>query len=147
VRTAAPSWKILTIAIRALVHASGAALHSTDLTQFLASRTDGEAQLEAALSAIMASSELVRVGRRRLPSTRAATWMEAEKSLLRRAQNMTKRGDFQAVAVSRRRFERFPASRRVATGNARGKQVRDAVPAAGDTLWPSTMWCCCEAPR
>jgi ATP-dependent exoDNAse (exonuclease V) alpha subunit len=119
------------IAVRALAH-QRRSFSRADLHRFLASRTDGAAQLEAALCAILASSEL-------MPLDAAGTLytsrglVEAEKALLRRAQNMTKRGEFQAVAVFAAELDDFMcAARRL--WHERGKRVRDAVPAVENTL-------------
>ena len=81
-----------TIAIRALAR-QRRSFSSADLRQFLMSRTDGAAQLDAALSKIMACPELVAL----TPADGGPTQymshdlMEAEKSLLRRADTMAKR--------------------------------------------------------
>jgi len=80
------------VAIRALAR-QRRSFSSAELRQFLASRTDGAAQLDAALSSILACSELVAL----IPPDGGPTQytshdlMEAEKSLLRRAQTLAKR--------------------------------------------------------
>jgi len=79
------------IAIRALAH-QRRSFTAVQLSQFLRSRTDGEAQHDAALSAVMASSELIVLG----PADGVAQYtsrdlLEAEKSLVRRARAMASR--------------------------------------------------------
>ncbi len=91
-----------TIAIRALVHQR----HSftlAELRQFLVSRTDGEAQQQAALSAIMASAELVALSRSddRPTQYTSRDLIEAEKSLLRRAHTLAARRSSAAASTPR----------------------------------------------
>ena len=80
------------VAIRMLAH-QRSIFTRDDLIGFLTSRTDGGAQLEAAVSAIMSCSELVALA----PAAGGASlftsrdMIEAEKSLLRRAQAMSAR--------------------------------------------------------
>jgi hypothetical protein len=119
------------IAIRALAH-QRRRFTRADLHRFLVSRTDGEAQLNAALSATMACSELVPLDAAGTVYT-SRDLMEAEKALLRRAQNMTKRGEFQAVAVLRGELDDFLQTAH-SYWNERGKQVRNAMPRAEDAL-------------
>jgi ATP-dependent exoDNAse (exonuclease V) alpha subunit len=123
-----------TIAIRALAR-QRRRFTPEDLRRFLASRTDGSAQLDAALSAIQASAELVAVnaGENGSPLYTSRDLLEAEKSLLRRAQNLTKRGDFQAVAVPGDELaEYMRAAHRYWI--ERGKKVREALPPASELL-------------
>jgi ATP-dependent exoDNAse (exonuclease V) alpha subunit len=123
-----------TIAIRALARQRHR-FSQADLRQFLTSRTDGEAQLEAALSTIMASAELVALnttaGGAAIYTSRDL--VEAEKALLRRAQNMTKRGDFRAFAVRGGELQDFLQSVRK-SWHERGRRVREAIPALGEAL-------------
>jgi AAA domain len=110
-----------------------------DLRQFLSTRTEGEAQFQAALASVMASSELVALtsegGAARYTSR---DLLEAQKSLLRRAGNLTKRGDFRAVAVREDELCEFLRSAH-AHCHERGKQLREAMPAPGETLSPEDM--------
>ena len=119
------------IAIRALVH-QRRCFTLADLTRFLASRTHGKTQLDAAFSAVMASSELVRFGAGDSLYT-SRDLLDAEKSLLRRAQNLTKRGDFQAVAKLDGELQDFLQATRI-YWEERGRRVRDAMPSSGDLL-------------
>jgi ATP-dependent exoDNAse (exonuclease V) alpha subunit len=123
-----------TIAIRALAR-QRRRFTPEDLRRFLTSRTDGEAQLEAALSCVLACAELVGLNAGQAGPTlyTSRDLLEAEKALLRRAQNMRKRGDFQAVAVPGGELSEFLEQAR-SQWHARGKQVRDAMPALGDAL-------------
>jgi ATP-dependent exoDNAse (exonuclease V) alpha subunit len=122
------------IAIRALAR-QRRRFTPEDLRRFLTPRTDGAAQLEAALSCVLACAELVALSAGQDGPTLYTSHdlLEAEKALLRRAQNMTKRGDFQAVAVPGGELSEFLEQAR-SQWHARGKQVRDAVPALGDAL-------------
>jgi ATP-dependent exoDNAse (exonuclease V) alpha subunit len=121
------------IAIRALAR-QRCRFTQADLERFLTSRTNGKAQLDAVISAVMASPELVA-----LEATGDATRytsrdsLDAEKSLARRAQNMNKRGDFHTVAVRGDELHDFLQAARSAW-TERGKQVLDAMPAPGDAL-------------
>jgi len=123
-----------TIAIRALAR-QRRSFTRADLDRFLTSRTDGKSQRDAALASIMASPELVMLhagdGGATLYMSRDL--LEAEKALLRRVQNMTKRGDFHAVAVTRAESHDFLQTARK-LWNERGKRVRDAIPAPGEGL-------------
>jgi len=120
-----------TIAIRAL--ARQRRFTQADLERYLSSRTNGAAQLDAVRAAVMASPELAALDAEGDTLYTSRDLLEAEKSLERRAQNMTKRGDFHAVAVPRGALNEFrQAARRFWTG--RGKQVREAMPAPGDAL-------------
>ena len=79
------------LAIRALAR-QRSVFTREDLVRFLTSRTGDAAQLEAALGSVLGSSELVSVARR----DDGAAWtsrdlIEAEKSLMRRAQTMAAR--------------------------------------------------------
>ena len=80
------------IAVRALAHQRRSFTHA-QLGQFLRSRTDGDAQHDAALSAILACSELIASsptdGRPAQYTSRDL--IEAEKSLMRRALTMATR--------------------------------------------------------
>jgi ATP-dependent exoDNAse (exonuclease V) alpha subunit len=123
-----------TIAIRALAR-QRRRFTSEDLSRFLTPRTDGQAQLNAALSGAFASAELVavNVGQQGPTLYTSRDLLEAEKALRRRAQNMMKRGDFQAVAVPGGELSEFlQKARKLWT--QRGKQVRDAMPSVGDPL-------------
>lgn len=106
-----------------------------DLRRFLTSRTDGESQLAEALSGVLACAELVALNAGPDGPTlyTSRDLLEAEKALLRRAQNMTKRGDFQAVAVPGGELREFLEQAR-SQWQARGKQIRDAMPALGNAL-------------
>lgn len=81
-----------TIAIRALAHQRHR-FTQEQLSHFLLSRTDGEAQQQAALSAIMACAELVALRHSGdLPAQYTSRdLIEAEKSLLRRAHTLAAR--------------------------------------------------------
>jgi len=123
-----------TIAIRALAR-QRRSFTSAELVQFLMSRTDGPAQQHAALSSIMASSELVALDVADGAPTQYTSrdLLEAERSLLRRADTMAKRGDFEAVALPcGERDEFLQAERRY--WNAQGKRVREAAPPPDDAL-------------
>jgi len=81
-----------TVALRALAH-QRSTFTEQDIIQFLMRRTDGAAQLEAALRAIMESNELVPLG---APDATPARFtsrdlLEAEKSLLKRVSTMSGR--------------------------------------------------------
>lgn len=78
-----------TVAIRMLVRQRNIFTQG-ELIRFLGSRTDGAAQLEAAVSAVMSSSELVPVGAGDGEPARFTSrdLIEAEKSLARRARAM-----------------------------------------------------------
>ena len=121
-----------TIAIRALARQRR---HFTraDLHRFLTTRTDGKSQHDAALASIMASPELVALDTGEGGATyyTSRDLLEAEKALLRRAQNMTKRGDFHAVAVARAESHDFLQTARK-LWSERGRRVRDANPVAGE---------------
>jgi ATP-dependent exoDNAse (exonuclease V) alpha subunit len=106
-----------------------------DLRRFLTSRTDGEAQLEAALSSVLASAELIALGAGEDGATlyTSRDLLAAEKALLRRAHHMTKRGDFQAIAVPGAELHGF-LERAGSQWQERGKHVRHAAPAAGEAL-------------
>jgi len=146
-----------TIAIRALARQRHS-FSSADLRQFLKSRTHGAEQLDAALAKIMASSELVALGTAAAGPAQYTSHdlLEAEKSLLRRAETMAKRrtgahgstadvrhdawpaslrnalaeviavGDFKAVALSAGDTEEFLLAAR-AHWNAQGRRVQDAL--------------------
>jgi ATP-dependent exoDNAse (exonuclease V) alpha subunit len=145
-----------TIAIRALARQRHS-FSSADLRQFLKSRTDGAEQLDAALAKIMASTELVALGTEAGGPAQYTSHdlLEAEKSLLRRAETMAKRrtgahgstpdvsdawtaslrnalaeviavGEFKAVALSAGETEEFLLAAR-AHWNAQGRRVRDAL--------------------
>ena len=122
------------IAIRALAR-QRRRFTPEDLRRFLISRTDGEAQLEAALSCVLACAELVALNAGQHAATlyTSRDLLEAEKALLRRAQNMTKRGDFQALAVPGGKLSEFLEQAR-GQWHERGKQVREAMPTLGDAL-------------
>ncbi len=81
-----------TVAIRMLARQRSIFTHG-DLVRFLGSRTDGAAQLEAVVAAVMNSSELVPVEPRDGETLRFTSRdsIEAEKSLARRAQAMAMR--------------------------------------------------------
>jgi ATP-dependent exoDNAse (exonuclease V) alpha subunit len=153
------------VAIRALAR-QRRSFSSAELRQFLTSRTDGAAQLDAALSSIMACSELVALappdGGPTLYTSRDL--MDAEKSLLRRAETLAKRrSGTLGPAISAPHAVRWPEALRtsfadvIAVGdfkavalpgggkneflqearaywNAQGKRVRDTPPRPGDEL-------------
>jgi len=80
------------IAIRALAH-QRRNFTAAQLSQFLSSRTDGEAQHAAALAAVMASSELIALNTSagRPAEYTSRDLIEAQKSLLRRARTLAAR--------------------------------------------------------
>jgi hypothetical protein len=80
------------IAIRALAHQRRSFTHA-QLSQFLRSRTDGDLQHDAALSAVMASPELIALNPidHRPAEYTSRDLIEAEKSLLRRALTLAAR--------------------------------------------------------
>jgi ATP-dependent exoDNAse (exonuclease V) alpha subunit len=122
------------IAIRALAR-QRRSFTSAELVQFLMSRTDGTAQQHTAQSSIMASSELVAldVGDGVPTQYTSRDLLEAERSLLRRADTMGKRGDFKAVALPRGERDEFLQAAR-GYWNAQGKRVREAAPRPDDAL-------------
>jgi ATP-dependent exoDNAse (exonuclease V) alpha subunit len=122
------------IAIRALAR-QRAGFTREDLRRFLESRTDGQLQLQAAISSVLASAELIvlNAGEDGAPMYTSRDLLEAEKALMRRAQNMTKRGDFQAIAVAGGELSEFLETQRT-RWHERGKQVRAALPRTGDVL-------------
>jgi hypothetical protein len=122
------------IAIRALAR-QRRRFTRADLGRFLASRTGGRAQLDAALAMALACAELVAVGAAQGAAAlyTSRDLLEAEKALKRRAQNLTKRGDLQSVAVPGGQLHEYlRAVRR--HWLERGRQVRDALPPSGDAL-------------
>jgi hypothetical protein len=123
-----------TIAIRALAR-QRRRFTRQDLSRFLTTRTDGEEQMAAALAGILASAELVALNSEENGAAfyTSRDLLEAEKALRRRAQNMMRRGDFQAVAVSGGDLGEFLQTARK-SWSERGKQVRDAMPSAGEPL-------------
>jgi hypothetical protein len=80
------------IAVRALAH-QRRSFSRAQLSQFLGSRTDGDAQHDAALSAIMACSELIALSSAAGGATQYTSrdLIEAEKSLMRRALTLAAR--------------------------------------------------------
>jgi ATP-dependent exoDNAse (exonuclease V) alpha subunit len=80
------------IAIRALAH-QRRSFTRAQLSQFLGSRTDGDAQHDAALAAIMACSELIALSSAAAGATQYTSrdLIEAEKSLMRRALTLAAR--------------------------------------------------------
>jgi ATP-dependent exoDNAse (exonuclease V) alpha subunit len=122
------------IAIRALAR-QRRRFTRADLYRFLKTRTDCKSQQDAALATVIASPELVAfdVGNGGAMLYTSRDLIEAEKALLRRAQNMTKRGDFHAVAVTRAESHDFVQTARK-LWNERGNRVREAIPASGEPL-------------
>jgi ATP-dependent exoDNAse (exonuclease V) alpha subunit len=122
------------IAIRALAQ-QRRRFTPEDLSVFLTSRTDGQEQLAAARSAVLSSADLVALndGQNGPILYTSRDLLEAHKALRRRAQNMMKRGAFEAVAVSGGELREFLQTAR-RTWTERGKQVRDAMPSAADAL-------------
>ncbi len=96
------------IAIRALAHQRRSFTHA-QLSQFLRSRTDGDLQHDAALSAVMASPELIALNPidHRPAEYASRDLIEAEKSLLRRALTLAARH----AGASRRSRPRLDAPR------------------------------------
>jgi ATP-dependent exoDNAse (exonuclease V) alpha subunit len=125
------------IAIRALANQRHY-FSAADLGRFLESRTDGQAQLAAALSSIMASAELVPVELHGGTLYTSRDLMDAEKSLLRRAQNLTRRGDLRAVAVSVGQLHDFLLELR-SDCTQQGKRLREATPVPQEVLATSDV--------